>query len=445
MKILTSVLTVLQLGIINNREVNLSNPVRVILKRRNFAVIDCTKSVIYKYLRLLNAQVVENLSILFNAQSFGFGPTASIAWLTPHFMLHQFKEISFAGSGFTLDLQRRLPYTKLHDLTNSTEEDIKTVIEKYDVIFTAMDIKCATLALAQNKKVVFYDAVSWFWPHTDEWSSWEKIITHPNALYLAQNFFGISESLSTYIESSNIKIVPPLISKTSSLPKKRSEKLVFMNFGGLQNPLIDAEKLILYSKTLITIVKKTLPERFELKVAVSKLIADAISMPEVSTYSPSEIMEMIASSSFVLCTPGLGNIYETAATNTPVIFLPPTNETQGMQLELLKDANMVDADCDWGRFSEPLSYFKTPVKDLINGIAKKISKLEDPTVTQDLTTLMEENIKKMIQLESNSAKGLIEKFGTDGASAIVKHVQQWMMQNMQNLKSSSNGEGKETL
>jgi len=99
--------------------------------------------------------------LLLNAEPFGFGPTAAIATFFPT-LRDAFDVVSFAGKGHTLDLQWKLPYDQVHDISVSSDEEIKNIVKQYDVVFTALDFEFAKISKAQGVKTIIYDPLTWY-------------------------------------------------------------------------------------------------------------------------------------------------------------------------------------------------------------------------------------------------------------------------------------------
>jgi len=134
----------------------------------------------------MDNSVMNKKRLLLNAEPFGFGPTAAIADCFPHLREH-FGKVGYVGVGFTLDLQRPLPYDSLHDVTGVPAElsdaVLADIFSQYDIFLTALDFCMAEKARAAGLTVVIYDPLTWYWKTIPQ-------VVKDADLYIAQDFFG---------------------------------------------------------------------------------------------------------------------------------------------------------------------------------------------------------------------------------------------------------------
>lgn len=289
--------------------------------------------------------------LLLNAEPFGFGPTAAIADCFPYLREH-FGKIGYVGVGFTLDLQRPLPYTALQDLTgkdgNKLDAALKDIFSQYDIFLTALDFGMAEKARAAGLTVVIYDPLIWYWKAIPP-------VVKDADLYIAQDFFGVRERLEQEAhlfnaDANKVRVVPPIIGDVVHDPAERNT--VLLNLGGLNNPFWSAEGTLAYAR-LIVEAFSAVAEDVEVVITANKCIAAnariAAELAEfgVKNLSRAEMQEVLKTARFALMTPGLGNVYDAARFDIPTIWLPPANDSQGQQLFMLLEADMVDGHVDW--------------------------------------------------------------------------------------------------
>jgi hypothetical protein len=137
-------------------------------------------------------------------------------------------------------------------------------------------------------------------------------------------------------------------------------------------------------------------------------------------------------------TPGLGNVYDAARFDIPTIWLPPANDSQGQQLFMLLEADMVDGHVDWHHLlpGKAIDYSAEQT-----GVLKKISAAVtrtcgSKTAKKVLERHLAESIESVLRaidyrLETrrSSAKRppvhsltsqLVEKFGAGGAREVAR-------------------------
>lgn len=288
--------------------------------------------------------------LLLNAEPFGFGPTAAIADCFP-FLREHFSKVGYVGVGFTLDLQRPLPYDALHDVTGVTAElqdaVLADIFAQYDVFLTALDFGMAEKARAAGLKVVIYDPLTWYWKTIPP-------VVKAADLYIAQDFFGVRERLAEapedFGDSARIRVVPPIIGDVGHAAGERDT--VLLNLGGLNNPFWSAEGTLAYARLIVEAFAKV-ASNVDVVITANKCIAANARIAEelaefgVKNLSRSQMQEVLKGAKFALMTPGLGNVYDAARFDIPTIWLPPANDSQGQQLFMLVEADMIDGHVDW--------------------------------------------------------------------------------------------------
>jgi hypothetical protein len=330
------------------------------------------------------------MKILMNAEAFGFGPSAMIAQvfreINDKILQHQY-QIDYVGSGHTLDLQRQLPYHAIYDV--SEEWLFKALVEQYDCFITALDFEKARWARQMQIEVIIYDNLTWYWRKFPQ-------IIH-DCHYIAHQFYGVENR----IEKEGLKnyhLVSPFCA--SSLLKQnnhsntnsnsnnnnnsndthcsnhwqvKNNKIILVNFGGLENPLWTSEVTICYVQALLSIIKT---HRDALLALQLKFNFSHYAQYSIETLSRQEVEALLPHVAFALMTPGLGNIIDSAVYGMPVCFLPPANDSQGWQLDILRDKGLVLASghSDWDCFFDKIDYTQ-PQKLVLEQIKGYITQL----------------------------------------------------------------------
>jgi len=349
-----------------------------------------------------------NCKLLLNAEAFGFGPTAAIASFFP-LLKGQVDCISYIGDGHSLDLQKPLAYDAIYDSGDMSDESLADILKQYDVFLTAIDFIMAEKARKAGLKVIIYDPLTWF--------SKEM----PNAvkncdLYLSQNFIGVSDVLEEYREKMRGEAiaVPPIIQ--SKMPERKGQH-VLLNFGGLMNPFWSEEDAIAYADAMYKAVAEALPEGEKLIVCASEKIAEALPHLNAQSYPREEMLKVLEGSKYAFMTSGLGNIYDAAQFDLPTVWLPPTNDSQGQQLDMIASEGYVDVALTWhGLLGVPeLDYRKEQAK-VIADIVNCVGSL--PSVVLDFN----KSLRQVSAQTSSQAKGLIDVYGTSGDEAVASEV-----------------------
>lgn len=358
--------------------------------------------------------------LLLNAEAFGFGPTAAIADCFP-FLRKHFSTIGFVGTGHTLDLQRPLAYDAIHDASQLEEAALNEIFAQYDIFLTALDFAMAEKALGQGLTVCIYDPLTWYWKTI-------PAVVRDVDLYIAQNFFGVEERLkSAEFAAANCQTVAPIVgqqSENQSNGKADSAKdLVLVNLGGLSNPLWTGNEALTYARQILEAVLPTLAGQ-KVVVAANSAISAALAHLGAKNLSREQMQVVLQQAKYALMTPGLGNIYDAARFDTPTIWLPPANDSQGQQLALLNQSSLVDGLVDWHQIlpvsaidysADQGAVLKSIAAALEQGQSSKRAKTR-------LAKLLRQQIKALPQ--NSRLTALVERFGSGGAQHVAELVYQ---------------------
>lgn len=357
-----------------------------------------------------------SIKLLVNAESFGFGPTAAIASFFPE-LRKRFVHIAYAGAGHSLDLQRKLPYDAMYDISGQrADKTFQEVLGEYDMLFTALDFQTAHIAVASDKPTVIYDPLTWYWPDIP------SVVAGQNTLYLAQDFFGVKERLSQDREKfANPKIVSPIVADES---QSRSPERALINLGGLQNPFWSLEVTAAYAKTVLRALKEVVPATDNALIVSSMKIADKLKGFGVVTLSREEILSLFPTVKYAIMTPGLGNIYDAASYGIPTLFLPPANDSQALQLHALRREDAVDAALDWPEIDPNACVnYANPQSVILEAIASAVQSLSrDSLKTERFKTLCKREMEKISQRRQGQTGELLRRFGHGGVTQVVDAV-----------------------
>lgn len=309
------------------------------------------------------------MKILINAEAFGFGPSAGASVIFD-VIKNNFPEatIDYIGQGHTLDLQSKLAYQNIYHYT--TETHFKELVKNYDFFITALDFEKAKYAKEMGIKTIVYDTLLWYWK--------DKSILQYADFYITQDFYGVAKLVDNLNKKniSNNYIIPPLIQKKDIT--KKCEDFVLINFGGLENPYWSVEVTANYIRKILTIILPIVQSQFKkVKIVCSQNHISHLKEFPVETASYKDMQSFLQKASYIIATSGLGNIYELANYQVDSLFLPPVNDSQGQQLQILKKEGLIDNALDWSDFQCDIDYFKeqtfvlNDIKDCIDNFDSK--------------------------------------------------------------------------
>ncbi|MEU0696691.1 hypothetical protein ABZ349_22310 [Streptomyces niveus] len=400
--------------------------------------------------------------LLLNAQPFGFGPPAATAALARE-LAPLCGELAYFGGGHTLDLQHRPPYHAVYGTTGLSDGErlawLRRLAPRYDLFVTAMDFEEAALARRAGLDVAVYDALTWFWPEI-------PAVAGDAALYIAQDFFGVRERIAADPAlRRNSVIVPPIVPRLPARQVWRPERPgdgrrrhVLLNLGGLQNPYWEPSDAAAYARLMLDAVRAAQPAGRSVVVTTSRGVTAALGAPEaqtdartnVRTDAPSEVradvptdirtddrdtvLDLMSGAAYACMTPGLGNIYDAAATGVPTLWLPSANETHHLQARLLSEHGFCDARLDWPDVGGPADY-DVPASSpsavpeaLTRAIVAVIRRLSDPRGLSGLRDRLADAVAKStagLGLAPGRAQALTERFGHGGTEEAATALVRW--------------------
>lgn len=367
-----------------------------------------------------------NKRLLLNAEPFGFGPTAAIADCFP-FLREHFGTVGYVGVGFTLDLQRPLPYDALHDITSVPPEAVDAklaeIFAQYDIFLTALDFGMAEKARAAGLQICIYDPLTWYWKTIPP-------VVKSADLYIAQDFYGVRERFDAephLFNAANVRVVPPIIGDIAHAEGKRDT--VLLNLGGLNNPFWSAEGTLAYARFIVEAFS-AVAQNVEVVITANKCIAaNARIAAELSEFgvknlSRTQMQEVLKGAKFALMTPGLGNIYDAARFDIPTIWLPPANDSQGQQLVMLAENGMVDRFIDWHHLlsGETIDYGAEQTEVLQKVSAAVTKACASSSAKRKLTDRLAVQMQAMSRAKSSRTAKLVDKFGAGGAREVARLV-----------------------
>ncbi|KAM0255023.1 hypothetical protein ACHAQJ_006171 [Trichoderma viride] len=287
----------------------------------------------------------DQATIWVHAEPFGYGPSALALTILPG--LRKLVAVSgvptsleYIGQGHTTELNTFPPWDKIHECDTSNvggKEALKDLIRLHrpSLVISIVDEPFAQLiSQLESTKLIIIDQLLWSWPSIP--SSWKTA-----AKLIAVDYVGVQERI--YKEHlHNAVVVPPLLPFTDKTSVTGPRKGTLINLGGLQNPFTPLSENIAYARIMLHIIKTAVeirnhPDDFPVQCLVSQDVCAGIKSDWALSTTPAHARALLARSKTAFLTSGRTNIYDAADCGGRVVFLPPTNKTQGLQPRLLED------------------------------------------------------------------------------------------------------------
>ncbi|MCX6304047.1 MAG: hypothetical protein NT040_03675 [Bacteroidetes bacterium] len=300
--------------------------------------------------------------ILFGAQAWAWGP-ASKAEVIANGLKNEF-DVYFCGVGTSLSFCKSSgTFNDCFELM--IEDDYSDIdFKQFDCVISVMDPFIALWAKKNNIKLYWIDSMSWLW----NWDKFEEI----GLTYKALENIGISGAFSILknMPPRSSKIVGQLFSdkvfvqgnyfkdngqlKTTRyvsaiinnqlIDNNCLKNTVIISLSGQLCPVIDIGLAVRYSN-LVTDILNDFIEQCKLKYRVvvtgnSKVISKINRIPDVEYLSlkHTDFLEELNNARAILCLCGFTTVYEAAAYNVPIMFLPENHEGHAYEYKLITKA-----------------------------------------------------------------------------------------------------------
>jgi hypothetical protein len=332
------------------------------------------------------------MKILIEAEAFCFGPSAIAASIVGDLTSRGFS-VDYIINGSEVLVSDRLLVNKFISVQNLTAN----MLQNYNYVVVVMDWKFARICVEAGCKVIFVDALAWFWKDIN------PMVNNFEA-YLAINFVGVQEVVSK-IQNPHSFVIGQCIKPINQIAK--SEAGVF-SLGGVTNPFFAKDSASKYAKIMVDSIIRT---KKRVLVCGNRTLD-----LRLRTESKNQFDSSLRSAKFFVGTSGLGHITECISYSIPALFLPPVNDSQYQQLQLLSHRSS-----NWNKISwEDLGYsvdwslsqesIMIQIKDCINSLNTNKNALDI------LNSRVEEFIEN--HQTSNELSQLSDWWGYDGQKAV---------------------------
>jgi len=278
--------------------------------------------------------------IVVTAAPYCFGPTSKALCIASE--LARLHQITYVGAQPGISLARAAnccPVIELTDRDQWSGPALNALLRSRCLI-SALESRAILVASKHGIPVVFFDTLLWLRPtpppHFDLAS-----------VYVAQSFFrrpteSVLKALKAFegvgaVFSQNLDA---LHARGASAPGIR----LLVNFGGLTSPAMLPAADIDYVTWILRVLQMTgLPSSrltVCLPIQLSRLIPVALHyLPDANIRTPTldEFHALLSDCSVLITIPGLETVLEAMYLGRPIIFLPPHNATQAIQLRVYRE------------------------------------------------------------------------------------------------------------
>lgn len=341
------------------------------------------------------------MKLLVTAEQFGYGPIATCLNVVKELYKYPDIEMTFLGTGIAIEQAKMTKYFKniieCKTYDKNELEKFKDIFFKHDVILCSENIPGARFALSIGMKNVYYiDNLMWMWDQIEDGIENLRGYIISEILPCRENFERIGKKIK------NPVFVGPLREINVITQDKTTENKLIINIGGAEAFIIDTSIVISFYNKLINEIlnNKSLSERFDkIIVCGGSGVINNININNtnnkiiVKTLSNEEYLKELDTCSHLIMASGLGNFVESIWRNKNIMYLPPVNYSQLLQLNYYKEMDMGFELLNWSDFN-----FYKEIPTLLN---------ENDGVNQVI-----DNVKKYIELDANdtTVKNSVEHF-----------------------------------
>ncbi|HBC72258.1 MAG: UDP-glucose/GDP-mannose dehydrogenase [Candidatus Amesbacteria bacterium GW2011_GWB1_47_19] len=369
--------------------------------------------------------------LVLTAENFAFGPIGKLLDVVD-LLKEQGHELTFAGFGTSLQLAKNYPFDTIHEIdTDNPESDSKLegIISKADMLISTMDIPSVKIAQQIGKLTTWIDCLFWFWDSIPD-----EVLNVD--LYVTERLMNDKANEQKYASKiKNLFKVGPIIGRMSGGSRKNQ---VLISYGGGEAPYWYKEgRDTNYPSVMTNLLLKSIDwSKFDkVIVTTSERIAKELSdkFPdtpfEFKILAHDKFLDELSHSEVILITPGLVTAELAFESGTPTIFLPPSNNSQYLQLDQFIEQDLAPAHTHLSNFMPRLELKGVPLCDSTQMVLKQLKEFEQSPETQKRVG---GRLNKLIGNRDNwsnefvaNGKRFIDSLGGNGAYATadkIKHI-----------------------
>ena len=370
-----------------------------------------------------------NKYILVTAEKFGYGPIITclniVKDLRPMATKKSIKLVFLGTSIAKEQAEKSLLFDEIIECETYNYDSLK----QHALLFqNAQAILCcenqfgAIYAKQLNLNNVFFiDNLVWMW---------DKITP---GLENVDGYF-ISETFSSKDNFRNIgkSVINPVFVgplRKINIKTYKSRNQLVINFGGAEAFMLDKEIVVsFYKKILSEILTQDVREKFE-KIYVcggsgiiNELQEFSASNIIVDSFSNDNYLKLLHKSSHLIMSSGLGNYIESIGINKNIMYIPPINYSQLLQLDEYKKLDLGLELINWSDYSfydniPQLLDEETGVNLVVDNV-KKYLKSNDNLISEKVNKFINTTQEKYFDIRKN----YVSEFPKNASRVISKYI-----------------------
>ena len=313
---------------------------------------------------------------------------------------------------------------------NKSPAAVRDVVDlsQYDAVLVVSNQSNIELYAERGLPIFFVDVLYWCGARKNQ-PVWD-LAEHS----FIQQFPGVEERVEHQGYRKPPVVVGPLIRNASSQEVNGSGTLI--QIGGARSRWIRPGENSEFPRMVIDWLRHKdlkLPRpwtfaggREAVKVARQHPLADDI---EVVSYPYNEFLSKLKGSEVYVTTPGQGAVFEGLRTDIDMLFLPPQNATQVLQLQIYEQAGLVmpginlmalDPDFD-------LSLLDATEDRLTPEVLQSLRRIDTPEIADVVGRHLQEQYKKLSTVRSARCE-FASFLGAPGGSVVADALSRWWIE-----------------
>ncbi len=366
------------------------------------------------------------------AENFAFGPIGKLLTIAD-LLKKQGHELSFAGFGTSLQLAKNYPFNEIYEVDTENPKStpyLEKIVMQTDLLISSMDLQSIVVAKKLKRRSVYIDCLFWFW----------EFIPEPLFdvdLYIRERSIKDEKDNRNELEYGfkikNLYSVPPIIPQMRARTRK---PYALISYGGGEATHwyqfgLDTSYPIIMTGILSRYVDWNDFKR--VIITTSKKIVDDLSVKfndakfEFTTCSShSGFLDEMTQCEIILTTAGLVTTQEAYQSKTPLIYLPPSNDSHYILLDELREQGFAQQSVHLADFMPKLNLRGKPDDKCIAEVMKQLRELEQSLHIQaEVGKIINTHVQNRRNWSAKSVRNnlrFINDLGKNGAQITVDKI-----------------------
>ena len=378
--------------------------------------------------------------LLLTAENFAFGPIGKLLTVAD-LLKKRGHELVFAGFGTSLQLANDYPFDAVYEIdtdNSNSRNKLKKIISEVDMLISSMDLQSVLLAKDLGKPTVYIDCLFWFWEDIPKPLFDIDLYVREKSINDVKD---CENEKKFKLKIKNLYSVGPIISEIKK--ENRIHQAIVSYGGGEASHWYKVGRDTNYPDVMTSILVNYVDwKSFDrVIIATGKHILKHLSSKFKNTQfeftncsSHFGFLKEMSKSEIILTTAGLVTTQEAFQSETPLIFLPPSNNSHYVLLDELRDQIPDIPSVHLADFMSRLDLRGKPEEESIPAVMNQLRMLENSPILQtklgEKINLLVKTRDKWSELSVNNNKRFMKNLGQNGAKDVVDKIETILLGNL---------------